>query len=135
MNDSMDNASTYSERAKVKKLRVMLVGGWLMSPLCFFLLAYANSLMWVVCPQALVVMFLRQSQHGYDSLGAPDIPDLLVALFYYPVIGRILVRASKMGKFRQVAIRVVLWHIVAFGLAIFTAHMRNRIWRMGFGAG
>jgi hypothetical protein len=106
----------------------MLVAGFLMAPVCLFGLLYHQAFIWVVCPQALVVMFLRQSQHGYDSLGAADYPDLAVGLLYYPLIGWILARASRRGLFRRVVVRVALWHCVAIGLAVGAAEMRNQIW-------
>lgn len=76
-------------------------------------------------------VFLRQSQRGYDSLSAADYPDLAAAVIYYPVIGWILSRASRKGTLRRTAIRIAIWHIVAIGLAVFTATVRNRLW--GFG--
>ena len=113
------------------KSKLLLIGGFLMVPVCFLGLWFQQSFVWVVCPQALVVMFLRQSQHGYDSLGAASLPDLAVALFYFPFIGWILSRASRARRLRRVVIHVVVWHIVAIGLAVGAAEMRNRIWRVG----
>ena len=106
----------------------MLVAGFLMAPVCLFGLLYHQAFIWVVCPQALVVMFLRQSQHAYDSLGAADYPDLAVGLLYYPLIGWILARASRRGLFRRVVVRVALWHCVANGLAVIAVGIRNMIW-------
>jgi hypothetical protein len=73
-------------------------------------------------------MFIRQAQHAYDSLGAADYPDLIVALIYYPLIGWVLSRASRKGTLRQVAVRIGIWHIAAIGLAVGAGEMRNRIW-------
>ncbi len=110
------------------KANLMVVAGVLMAPVCLFGLLYRQAFIWVVCPQALVVMFLRQSRDAYDSLGAADYPDLAVGLFYYPLIGWILARASRRGLFRRVVVRVALWHCVAIGLAVIAAGIRNKIW-------
>lgn len=106
----------------------LLAAGFLMIPVCLLGLFYQQSFIWVVCPQALVVMFIRQSQHAYDSLGAADYPDLAVGLLYYPLVAWILSRASRMGTLRRVAVRVGIWHIAAMGLAFGSAAIRNRIW-------
>src|SRR5258705_6109161 len=111
------------------KSKLLLVGGFLMIPVCLLGLLYQQSFVWVVCPQALVVMFFRQSQHAYDSLGAADYPDLVVALLYYPVVGWILSRASRAGRLRRIAVHVGIWHIAAIALAFGAAEIRNRIWR------
>jgi len=108
-----------------KKLRI---GGFLMAPVCVLGLGYHLSFVWLVCPQALVFMFLRQSQHGYDSPGAAGYPDLAVALLYYPIVAWILSRASREGRLRQVAIHAAIWHFVAVVLAVSAGEMRNRIW-------
>ena len=110
------------------KSTLLRIAGWLMVLPSFLALVQANSLAWLLCPQALTVMFLRQSQHAYDSLGAPDYPDLAVGLLYYPFIGWILSRALRAGKLRPVTFRVGLWHIVAIGSAAGTCEMRNRLW-------
>ena len=110
------------------KANLMLVAGVLMAPVCLFGLLYHHAFIWVVCPQALVVMFLRQSQDAYDSLGAADYPDLAMGFLYYPLIGWILARASRRGLFRRVVVRVALWHCVAIGLAVIAAGIRNKIW-------
>jgi hypothetical protein len=115
------------------KSRLLIVGGFLMAPVCAFGLLYQDSFVWLVCPQALVVMFLRQSQHAYDSLGAADYPDLAVALLYYPFIGWLLCRASQTGRLPRVAIKIVLWHIVAIALAVGAGEARNRLWAIGLG--
>lgn len=104
------------------------IGGLLMIPICFFGLVYQQSFIWGVCPQALFVMFLRQAQHSYDSLGAADIPDIAVALLYYPLVGWILSRASRTGRLRRVAIYIAICHLVAIGLAIGAGDFRNLIW-------
>ena len=107
------------------------IDGLMMVPVCILGLLCRQSFIWLVCPQVLVVMFIRQAQHGHDSLGAAGYPDLAVALLYYPLIGWILSRAGKAGKLRPVAIRVMVWHVAFMGLAVLAGEMRNRIW--GFG--
>jgi hypothetical protein len=113
------------------KSNLLFIGGFLMIPACLLGLLYQWSFVWVVCPQALVVMFFRQSQHGYDSIGAADFPELAVALLYYPLIGWILSRSRRAGRLRRVAIHVGIWHIAAIALAFGAAEIRNRIWRVG----
>jgi ABC-type uncharacterized transport system permease subunit len=73
-------------------------------------------------------MFVRQAQHAYDSIGAPDFPDLAVALLYYPVVGWVLGRAIKLGTTPRVGTWVALWHVVAIGLAWGTVEVRNKLW-------
>ena len=102
-----------------------------MIPVCVMGLLWQQSFIWVICPQALVVMFVRQSQHAYDSLGAADYPDLAVGAFYYPLVGWILSRSALRNRLRPVAVHAAIWHVVAIGLAIGTAEIRNRLWRMG----
>ena len=111
--------------------KLITVGGYVMIPVCVLGLLFQQAFAWLICPQALVVMFLRQSLHAYDSLGAADWPDLVVACIYYPFIGWLLSHAVRAGRLRHVAIRVAVWHIVAIGLAVTTAELRNRIWRLG----
>jgi len=101
------------------KSKLFLIFGFAMIPVCFVGLFNGQSFVWVVCPQALIVMFIRQSQSAYDSLAAAGVPDLIVALLYYPVIGWILSRASQRGTLRRVAVHVVIWHIAAIVLARF----------------
>jgi hypothetical protein len=110
------------------KSKLFFAGGFLMAPVCFLGLFYSQSFVWLVCPQALVVMFLRQWQHAPDSLGAADYPDLAVAMLYYPVVGWILSRASRQGGLAGVAVRVGIWHVVAIGLAVGAGWIRNRLW-------
>lgn len=110
------------------KSKLLLTLGFVMIPVCILGLFYQQSFIWVVCPQALVVMFIRQAQHAYDSLGAADYPDLIVALLYYPVVGWILSRASRKGTLRRVAIHVGIWHLAAIALAFVAGEIRNRIW-------
>jgi hypothetical protein len=102
-----------------------------MIPVCPFGLLYQQSFIWVVCPQALVVMFVRQLLHAYDSLGAADFPDLAVGLLYYPLIGWILSRANRQDRLGRVAAHVAIWHVAAIVLAWGAGEFRNRIWRGG----
>jgi hypothetical protein len=108
--------------------KLLFIGGFLMEAICLFGVARQFSLAWVIFPQALVVMFLRQSQHGYDSLGAPGLPDLVVAALYYPFLGWILSRASRKGTLSHVAVGAIILHILAIGLALLTLEVRNQIW-------
>jgi hypothetical protein len=108
--------------------RILIVGGFFMGLICSVGLFLQGLFIWVVCPQALIVMFLRQMQHGYDSLGAAGIPDLLMGLFYGPAIGRILGHAIRKGNFRSVLGWVVIGHLVAIGLAVLLVVIRNRTW-------
>lgn len=121
----------FVRRHTAMKSKLLLFGGFLMIPVSVLGLLYHQSFIWAVCPQALVVMFIRQWQHAYDSLGAADYPDLAVAFLYYPIVGWILSRACRQGTLRRVAIHVGIWHIVAIGLALGAGEMRNRMW--GFG--
>ncbi|HSY17572.1 MAG TPA: hypothetical protein VK815_04520 [Candidatus Acidoferrales bacterium] len=123
-----DNPPARRAEAMHMKTMLMRIGGLLMAPVSLFGLFFGQPFTWLVCPQALVVMFLRQSQHAYDSLGAAGYPDLAVALLYYPLVGWILSRASKAGRFQRIAIYIVICHIAAIVLAVWTCEMRNRIW-------
>jgi hypothetical protein len=105
-----------------------IVGGFLMAPVSAFGLIWQQSFVWIVCPQALVVMFLRQAQRPYDSVGAADYPDLAVGVLYYPIVGWILSHAIKRGTLRHTAIRVTIWHIVSAIMALAAVAVRNRLW-------
>lgn len=111
------------------KLPVII--GFFMAPLCIFALFWQWSGMWVLCPQALMVMFVRQWQHAYDSLGAADYPDLAVAAVYYPIVGGVLHWAVKTGRLKYVATAACLLHLAAIGIAWGAAAIRNRIWAIG----
>ena len=91
-------------------------------------LVWCRSFVWVVCPQALVVMFLRQATSAFDSLGLPDLPELATAILYYPIIGWKLSKAAKQGKIIRVSIRVVIWHAIALALALAACALRNSRW-------
>src|SRR6185503_12316035 len=86
------------ERQLLTKSKFYLLGGFLMGLISVLGLVWQQSFVWQVCPQALVVMFLRQSQHAYDSVGAADYPELMVAILYYPLLGWILARAAARDK-------------------------------------
>ena len=113
------------------KPKLLIIAGFLMIPVCVLGLLWHQSFVWAICPQALVAMFLRQSQHAYDSLGAADYPDIAVAALYYPLVGWILSRAAVRDRLRPVAVHAAIWHVVAIGLAAGAAEIRNRLW--GFG--
>ncbi len=115
------------------KQAVPFIAGLLMSPVSVLGLFWQQSFIWVVCPQALVVLFLRQSQGSYDSLGAAGYPDLAVGALYHPVLGWILSRAIEKGTLRRTALRVAFWHGVALVLAWAMGEFRNGIWGVGFG--
>jgi hypothetical protein len=91
-------------------------------------LFYQQSFCWVLCPQALTVMFLRQLQHGFDSLGGADFPDLFAALLYPLIIGWLLSRASRARTMSSTAFRLGILHLLLITLAIWAASFRNHIW-------
>ena len=105
-----------------------MVAGGLLAPLCVYGLGWHWQMMWVLCPQALFTMFLRQALHAYDSLGAPGCPDLLVAACYYPAMGWLLGRAFNRGHVCKTALACALGHAVALGLAWGALELRDRMW-------
>jgi len=105
-----------------------MAGGLLMAPVCVLGLLYQQSYIWGVCPHALVVMFIRQSLHAYDSLGAADYPDLAVAALYYPIIAWVLSRALRHDSAGRVSLGVAACHVAAIGLALGSLEIRNRMW-------
>ena len=107
---------------------VPLVVGLLMTPVCCLGLLWQQWFSWIVCPQALVVMFLRQAEQPYDSLGAADYPDLTVGVLYYPVVGWILSQAIKRDALSRSAVRVAVWHTVALIAAAAARTLRDRLW-------
>ena len=113
------------------KAKLPVIIGFLMAPLCACALLWQWSGAWVLCPQALIVMFVRQWQHAYDSLGAADYPDLAVAVLYYPVLGWFLHRGVKTERLGRAGATAGLCHVAAIGLACGAAALRNRIWAMG----
>ncbi len=107
--------------------------GILLAPICVLALGWHWSGAWVLCPQALIVMFARQCQSAYDSLGAAGYPDLAVAALYYPILGWFLRRAAKAGRFRSVSVWAGLLHMAAIALAWAAAETRNKIWDADLG--
>jgi len=91
-------------------------------------LLFQKSFCWLLCPQALLVMFIRQSQHAYDSLGAVSLPDLITALLYYPYVSWIVWRRSRAGKTRRTVFAVLLFHLVTIAAAYGAANFRNYVW-------
>jgi hypothetical protein len=98
--------------------RVLSIIGTLLAITSVVGLLFQWSICWVLCPQALIVMFVRQARHSYDSLGAADYPDLAMALVYWIAIGWVLSRAVRTGKIKSVAVRVAAYHLVAIVLAV-----------------
>ena len=113
------------------KVWLPVIIGFLMAPICVFALLRRWSSIWVLCPHALIVMFVRQWQHGYDSLGTPSYPDLAVAGLYYPILGWFLRRGIKSGRLSTTGTVAGLLHVVAIGIAWGAQAMRDRIWGMG----
>lgn len=105
-----------------------MVGGLLMAVVSVIGLLYSQPYIWSVCPHALVVMFIRQSLHAYDSMAAADYPDLVVAGLYYPVIAWLLSRAGMHGRFGRICLGVAASHVLVVGLALACEGMRNRMW-------
>ena len=91
-------------------------------------LLYRWALIWLLCPQSLVVMFWRQAQRPYDSLGAAGYPDLAVAALYFPLMAWLLSRANRNGKMLHIARWIGIWHLVAVAIAIGMATFRNHVW-------
>jgi hypothetical protein len=112
------------------RARVFIIAGFAMVPIYFLGLIYVG---WVFmlgfCPQALVVWNVMEAQHGYNSLAGPELPDIAVGLFYYPIVGRILSGASQRGTLKRTAGRVGVWHMIAIGLALGTGKVLDLCWR------
>jgi hypothetical protein len=115
------------------KPKLFFIVGIAMAPVCVLCLVWPIE--WILCPQALVTMFLCQAQHGYDSFGAPDYPDIAVAALYYPIVGWVLGRAVRYGRLPHVSARVGFLHVLAIGLAWAAGEARNKLWSIGFGLG
>lgn len=112
---------------KIKPWQIITIG-WLLAPLPPILLLWQSGAAWAVCPYALCVMFIRQAQHAYDSLGAADIPDLLVAFLQFPVVGWLLAKSVREGSAKPRALRIAVWHLIAIGAAVLLAEFRNHVW-------
>ena len=106
----------------------ILISVFVMAAVSAWGLCWHQTFIWIVCPQALVVMFLRQAQKSYDSLGAVGVPDLAVGVLYFPIVGWLYTQALKKGVLRRVAIRVAIWHAVAIIAAVATVMFRNKVW-------
>ena len=106
----------------------------LLASVCVYGLAHQLSVMWLLCPQALAVMFYRQSLRPYDSLGAADTPDFIVAALYFPLVGWQLNRAYRKGELRGTALWICIGHLAAVALAIVTAKFRNEVWAYQLGS-
>lgn len=111
--------------------KTLIIGGIIGACVSFLSMFCGWAIAWVLCPQALVVMFVLQSRHAYDSLGAVGLPDLIVGVLYYPVLSRLLVYASRRGRLNWAAWRSGFWHVGFIGLAFLTAQIRNRLWGIG----
>jgi hypothetical protein len=57
-----------------------LLIGLLMVPICALGLLWHQAFIWILCPESLVVLFLRQALSPPDSLGAVGYPDLAVTI-------------------------------------------------------
>ena len=112
---------------KIKPWQIILAG-WILAPLPPILLFWQNAAAWAVCPYALCVMFIRQAQHAYDSLGAADIPDMVVALLQFPVVGWLLAKAMQKRSIKPTLARIIVWHLVAITAAFSLAQYRNHVW-------
>ncbi len=117
-------------RSLMPRILPLLIG-LLLVPICALGLLWHQSFIWILCPQSLVVMFLRQAGSPYDSLGAADYPDIAVGVLYFPVVGVLLSRALKKGNFRSTGLRIAGWHVVALVLAVTIAMIRNHLWTFG----
>lgn len=93
-----------------------------------------HAYMWVLCPQALAVMFYRQSLRPYDSLGAADVPELALAVLYFPFVAWLLNRAQRKGDLRWTAQWIGIGHLVAIAIAIVAAKFRNEVWAYRLGS-
>lgn len=89
---------------------------------------WGRAYVWFVCPQALVVMFVRQGLSPFDSIGAPDYPDITVALLYYPTMGWFVSQARERGTLRRTTVRVAVGHAIAIIAAFAAMHLRNKFW-------
>lgn len=125
-----------SDSTKPNHLRTLLwyAGSVLLAGIALAGLFYRMAYVWIFCPQALAVMFYRQSLRPYDSLGAADYPDLAVALLYFPLVGWFLDRAHRAGRLPQSVLRTVIGHLVAVALAILALNFRNQIWAYQLGS-
>jgi len=87
-----------------------------------------HAYLWFLCPQAVAVVFYRQSLRPYDSLGAADVPELAVAVLYFPFVAWLLSRAQRKGELRRAALWIGFGHLAAVALAVAATRFRNQIW-------
>src|SRR4051812_13064216 len=97
-------------RVLTTRPRLAVRAGLLLAPLPVLLLFFQFWIAWIVCPYALMVMFIRQSLQAYDSLGAADVPDLLVALLQFPLLGFLLARAARKGSLKPTLTAIFICH-------------------------
>jgi hypothetical protein len=102
--------------------------GILLGILSVAALLFHHSVCWAVCPQALIVMFVRQSLRAYDSLGAADWPDLIAAVSYPVIVTRLLKRAQQRGVLRRGMIYLVMTHLIAIAAAFWLMLVRDHFW-------
>jgi hypothetical protein len=93
-----------------------------------------HAYLWLLCPPALAVMFYRQSLQPYDSLGAADVPELVVAVLYFPFVAGLLNRAQRKGELRWTVLWIGIGHLVAIAIAIVAAKFRNEVWSYRLGS-
>src|ERR1041385_4344971 len=102
--------------------------GCLLAPLPPALLFWQRAAAWIVCPYALCVMFIRQAQGAYDSIGAAGIPDLLTALLQFPVMGWGFAKSAERGSIKRTIVLAIILHLAAVIAAQMLAEFRNRVW-------
>jgi hypothetical protein len=110
------------------KARLLWLSAWILTATCVWGLLAQWPAMWVLSPQALVLMFVCQWETAPDSLGAVCIQELAVGAAYYPVVAWMLTRAIPEGRARKVTTSLTVWHLVAIALAVMSAMVRNRLW-------
>ena len=110
------------------KSRLFSIIGILLAVASVVGLLFQMSYCWVLCPQALIVMFLRQSQHAFDSLGAADFPDLFMALLYWPLVSWFLMKADRTRHLWRSSFLLTLFHVLAIGGAVAAGSFRNSVW-------
>ena len=112
------------------KRALPIIAGLALAPVCVIGLFWQQSFIWVLCPQALLVMFLRQAQGSPDSLAAAALPDVIVGVLYYPVVGWLLSRGLRSGALRRTAVQVGVWHAAALIAAVAAGQFRNTLWHI-----
>jgi hypothetical protein len=110
------------------KTKLLFALGLAVALLSVFCLIWKPPFMWLLAPQALSVMFIRQAQGGYDSLGAPGFPDLAVAFFYPLFVYWLLARAATRGKLERARSRIALQHGAFILFAFLMLAFRDEVW-------